>query len=107
MDANAYVRAILRGERNVLCRVHSHLRRYLQKLLDNGDVVPDDKMWMVHHAAKKLVALDRTANRRLALRRLQRKKTLSAYVVRGVTDVAPPLLPQTAADTDHWTAQRS
>lgn len=103
MDANAYVRAILRGERNVLCRVHSHLRRWVQKLLDNGDVVPDDKLWMIHHAAKKLVAMDRTANRRLVLRRREWEATVRSRVV---TDVAT-LLPQTATDTDHWTAQRS
>ena len=108
MDANAYVRAILRGEHNVLCRVHSHLRRWVQKLLDNGDAVPDDKLWMIHYAAKKLVAMDRTTNRRLVLRRREWEATVRSRVVRSrvVTDVAT-LLPQTAADTDHWTVKRS
>jgi hypothetical protein len=98
MDANAYVRAILRGERNVLSRIHSHLRRWVQKLLDNGDVVPNDKLWMIQHAAKKLVVLDRTANRRLVQRRREWKKTVASRVV---TDVATPIQ-QTAADADHW-----
>ena len=102
MDTNAYVSAILRGEHNVLSRVHSHLRRWVQELLDNGDVVPNDKLWLIQRAAKKLVALDRTANRRLIRRRREWEATVRSRVV---TDVAT-LMPQTAADSDHWTAQR-